>query len=770
MTSGINPSRRGQTSFTQDLESLWGWLKDYGQGVSEGRWATPYANTPATDVGQRAEQLGTVANEMRPTFGTDWDVAGAKEDIAAGRYGQAALKLGQGVGNAALDVVDMVDPGTGTVIGSTLAAAPLAIAKRTDKVISPSGKVLDVPKGKREAVGAVSLRDLDPAEASRIAQTERHLQPAPPAKPGAKQGAYAGGPVDVQTRADLEEMRRRFDEDVKKGVQGADWYERTQNWVKEMAGDDPARQSELARNLALFSAQADPDGNLGFAIAARNAATQGMPAAKVRTGQQARTYNEAFYGDGEYGQPFDPSKPWQDIKLGPKTGIFGGHMDPTRTNPVTGTNDIWHARAFGYTNPKTGKPWSAALGDAQHAFMDYETVLAVDRANAEKWGGRENWSPGEVQAAPWVEGKAQGLLKKRKNWTYQQALDEASKTYPDYAPKYTAFGTYEHVPGKTTGHREDIAKGSPETREAYAMDPRLSWVNAQTGRDVIHGAQGGYVGRTRPTTGVFEGEVNRGNAAPALVSYEGKSGEREVDMPSRQMMTGGEAFRAYVNAQDAGAWSIPVRGQKVGRTNAYEVNLPPGTASPQRIEQLDQLAGQYMGPGGFKGGIHYGTDPLTGQDKAIVTNFDPSAADSKQIQSRKNLTAFETAAGVPAQRVERQGDYIPYQEAWGKGEGSDAATQQMLSQITPVQEQYFSRPEVREVVQRQWQVDEEARLTGAPVRQDIQTARRLIAEGGIPALRDALGKGILPAAAVAAVLSQVPGQGGQGEEAGAPRA
>ena len=39
-------------------------------------------------------------------------------------------------------------------------------------------------------------------------------------------------------------------------------------------------------------------------------------------------------------------------------------------------------------------------------------------------------------------------------------------------------------------------------------------------------------------------------------------------------------------------------------------------------------------------------------------------------------------------------------------------------------------------------------------RQDIQTARKLLSEGGLQALRDAIGKGILPAALLGIVLTR----------------
>ena len=184
----------------------------------------------------------------------------------------------------------------------------------------------------------------------------------------------------------------------------------------------------------------------------------------------------------------------QDIKLGPKTGIYGGHMDPTRASPTTGTNDIWHARALGYTTPE-GKPWESALTPQQHSWMDAETVLAVDRANQAGVGGRTDWTPGEIQAAPWVAGKGRGLEKSR-GMTPEEGLAEASKTYPDYAPSFTANATHEMTPGRQTGHLPGIANADQATRDQFAEGPRNWWQDEQ-GRDVLYDAQGAYVGPSR---------------------------------------------------------------------------------------------------------------------------------------------------------------------------------------------------------------------------------------------------------------------------------
>jgi hypothetical protein len=454
-------------------------------------------------------------------------------------------------------------------------------------------------------------------------------------------------------------------------------------------------------------------------VQARNAAIMGEPADLVRNRQQAATYNKAFQTGGE-------------IKLGDKTGVYGGHLDPTVSNPTTGTNDIWHARALGYGEPEL----NGGLGKQQHSWMDAETVLAVDRANKAAIGGRTDWTPGEVQAAPWVAGKGRGLAATRKNMTEEQGLAEASKTYPDYAPSFTAYGTHEMTPGKTTGHLPDIAHGDDAARDQFAGDPR-SWWQGAGGRDTLYDAQGAYVGPSHDMTGIFEGGFNPGQAATPLVSFTGETGRRTVDPMSAQMMTGTEGFRAMMDAQDAGAWSASIPGQRMSHMNAFEV---PG----QRDRgQLAELMAKGEGVGQF-GTIDQGPQQL-------ITDFGPPGLNRQTVN--------DVQAAIPgAVPVRREGDLIDYANAWKAGEGSDAVTNQMLAGLNAAQEASLSKPEVRAAVLAKFDRDAEiAAKTGQPVRKDLQTARQIFAAKGIAGLKDALGKGLLPAAAVGVFLQQ---QGG----------
>lgn len=606
---------------------------------------------------------------------------------------------------------------------------------------------------KRRSITADSLRHKPYEEAVATAKEGRHIIPK-------KEGGFVGAPYAAQSMADLEMIREKFDADVARGAAGSDWYQRTQDWIKQVAGNDPRRQSDLARNLALFSAQADPKTNLGFSIQAQTAAKMGRPAEKVRTGQQAETFNKAFGEQQEYDAADKAGKDRPEIALGKKTGIFGEHMDPTRENPTTGTNDIWHARALGYETPE-GKPWDRALTPQQHSFMDAETVLAVDRANQAGLGGRSDWSPGEIQAAPWVANKAQGLAE-RWGWDPDRAFAEASKTYPDYAPNFQAFGTHEMVPGKETGHLGGIARGDQEARDQYSQ-AAPDW-RGDDGRDLLYDRSLGLAAPTQENVGIFGDEFNRGNVAKPFVSYTGPSGAREIDPNSADMMTGVEAFRGAMDAQDAAAWSGLVRGNKTGLNNAFDVNLPAEMQGREGLARLQALAQGSPTPNV----VHQGGN------QAMLTNFAQDPPGGLGRRQAGDMNARLAEIGATATPATRGGDYIDYSHMWrgpAGGQGSDQVTQEMLNKLgwqgddPSALMRSLDAPEVRARVLAKMDRDElVATQTGDTTRGDLQKLREVFAKDGFSGVIDGLGKGLFPVAAAASILpllrDEAPGTNG----------
>lgn len=596
----------------------------------------------------------------------------------------------------------------------------------------------------REGIGAVNLRELPMEQALELARTERHIIPS-----GTREG-FVGAPASIKTRADIEAARKRFDALVEEGIGGADWYQRGQESVKEIAGPDPRKQSQLADELALTSSQSAPGPNLGMQIRARNAFQAGRPVEVLRNRDMAASYNIArTEGDR--------------IKLGPKTDIYAGHLDPTRENPKTGTNDIWHGRSLGYSLKETDNGFNMA----NHHWMDAETILAVDRFNKRKFMGRDDWTAGEIQAAPWVAMKARDL-ETRLGWSREEALAEARKSYGEHFDQFTAFGTHESTPYIGANHHPGLVRGSAEERQRFADDPRSTW-QGPGGRDMIYDAFGMD---TRPSTkaqGIYqppEGalETNPAEVARPLVGlrrkpegyqYEGAASRHprkiyeaesssetvgprtriDVDDESRAMMNAAEAYRAYVDAQGAGAWSKPIAGNTVEQSRSLEIGYDK-KMTPEQILALKRTGQKY----GFEDAVDYGKG-------GAMTTFYPEPPASKDVsKALKGGLTEEIQSLLPGSSVARRdlaAGYIPFEDARAAGGG--AVTRELEKYLThpdfprAIEHLDASKELKAKVLAKMQQSAEYAARTGDPASEVIQNARMIIASpGGLKKLFEVL--------------------------------
>lgn len=724
----------------------------------------------------------------------------AQAPQAIGDFAEARASAQKLRASGELDAARKLEEGAASIL---LGAIPIAgkiskagkVAKAVEKEISPLAITPKAPKApkapkvpevnvvpKTPAKGMLStpnLRNMSTEDAIRAAMTEPHLILG--------SSGYVGAPAGVSTPEQIAAMRAKFDKDVEAGAYGADWYERARNFNKEIAGPRPSRQRLAAQEQALWSAQANPDTNFNFQLQGHNAAEAGKPLETVRTPQQASTYNaareamrplEVKYGEiGHNRGPQLEDTDYPDIHLGPKTGIYGQHLDPTSEYATTGTNDIWHARGFGYTDTG-GDTFSRALTDQEHRFLDYETMLAVARANEKKLAGRTNWTAAEIQAAPWVAGKGRSLATTRFHdkaareaaklsgetlpLTDEQlkwGIDEAGKTYPDFADKYTAYGTYEETPGPNTGHLTGLSDMPYDIREKYAEDPRSNW--SPEGRDVIYDALGMYQREPLKATGAFKPEgKNEVEFNPAKVSRPlvGVT-EGDVTPASRALMNSAEALRSVVSGQEAGAWHKNIRNAPAGEMGSVFARLPePRPLSKEELANLSELGAKYGLP-----------DVIDTGQGASMTAFYPSSppTGTETGAALKKGLASSISGIIPegeATRTKLVSGYTGFGDEWKAGQGSGAVTKAMLEYLqdpeAPSALSKLDTPEIRMQAQNRMDRDYEfAKRYNIPVREDLQNLRRIIATQGVGALKGALKRGeFLPAVAAALGLGAIAGQ------------
>jgi hypothetical protein len=610
------------------------------------------------------------------------------------------------------------------------------------------------PKPAVRSTDIPSIRGLPVEDAIAIARTQPHLIKAG----DQSEGFYVGGPRDLVSKQDLNARRKAFDEYVAQDPRGGDWYDRYRAGQDEVTGGDPLRNLWNSNQHGQWSAGVDPGSETHFTVKERNAAIAGMPVKAARPAQH-EAHMDALAEN-------DPSL----YQLGDKTGEYARLVNPNQPLPpgATGVNDFRHLRNFGYTEV-SGEPQKGSVGPAGHTFMDMETALAVDRANRSKLDGRDNWTGEQLQAAPWVRQKALDIQErggKNEDGTfklsYEEAFQRANKTIADFFPRHTAYATFEAQPGSVTGHLPGSVGADQAARTAYAADPASTWATAPGGRDAIYSGLGVpgtgnfmAVRPSQPMTGHYktpEGviENNPGEVARPLVTFNTAQSKGEpfktLTAHDRALMDASEAFRGYVDAQNASAYHKNWTGGPLKEMNSLYFPRS-GASTPAEMLALQNRAGPY------------GMNDVVDTGHGITsTDFYNGMSEAQGKALGKGLKQGEFDQFGSPYRVRSEGGYIDYTDKWPAGVGSGEATRHMLDYVnkTPeIRAAFNNNPYIAERSLAKLQRDEAwASKWGAP-REDIQNARRILGEGpgGIDRLEAALKKGTIALPVLAAMYA-----------------
>jgi hypothetical protein len=306
-----------------------------------------------------------------------------------------------------------------------------------------------------------------------------------------------------------------------------------------------------------------------------------------------------------------------------------------------------------------------------------------------------------------------------------------------------AFATHEALPGADTGHLTGSINASPEMRAAYSADPRSTWAFAPGGRDAIYAGGGGKGVPTQPTIemqGFYprpDGIVETNPGWTALPQVSSDSSKASTMVPAdRNLLNASEAARGYVDAQNASAWHKLWFGQG----DSLFVPLP-GKATPEQLLALQRH--------GETAGLPNVVDSGRG---VTMTRFDPPPNDiGPALRESKLAPNIKSVTGVEPQRVTVDHDFIDYVPKWQQGEGSGAATREMLSHInvTPeVRAAMNENVDIPKAALARLERDQEYSRQWGVAREDIRNARNIIGEGKgwVDRLESAMKAGaILPA-------------------------
>jgi hypothetical protein len=689
-------------------------------GLFERRAPSPATKPPSYADMMRAKALREGEPSTAPS-------ASVSETPFATHTGDLPAQLIAGIA----DPTNLLTAGGGGVI--TKAGARAATKTATEKLGEEATK-----KATRGLIN-LKLREMPEQDALAAALREQHLFPTP-------EGGYVGAPRNIQTRRQLLANRARMDreyEQAKGDIEGAgetvgDWYPSQRRGVAEIA--DPWQQRRVAQARGLFSSQTDPEGETAFMLQAWNRNARGEPVGIAHTGRQGTEF-ERSAAEG------------RDISLGQKTGPYAMRADPTMEQPsLFGINDFRNAQFHGYTEP-SGKAQTTGLKPTQHAFIDAETALMVNRARARALaegspqaapGAKDIYSPPTevtgplIQEVAWVKEKANALQRdypKRFPKTPEgadAAMRAASKTGEDFVPKHAVGATYEQVPGRSLGHVPSILNAPTEAKIAYGAE--APWTSP-TGRDVIYESQGLL---QRPTTsgfGYWKGQTNPNRIAQPLgdVITTGKgTARRELPPEMHQQLALAENLRGLIDAQEAGAYHLPML-QKA-RTQKTHLLMPHDV--PLTEQEMQQVAAQ----------LPKGWEPSASPRGTMLMNF----GEGKPAQEAKQIAA---ALRRPVERagMESYGGTIPVYDYGTPGGG--VATGKFLERAAGSPEASVlgmsESPAVRQTIAAAHKRDALRELQGEPVSEAVQKTRRFFQEADWAKAADMVKKGATPEQAVA---------------------
>jgi len=622
-------------------------------------------------------------------------------------------------------------------------------------------------------------------------------------------GTFVGAPRTVRGMRGINAMRKDSDAqlvDAAEALRVADptrvgnWYERA---MKAQAAS--AEPYQLARNLdqhSVYSAGADPSAETVFTLKHATSRAMGVPqTAKFRP--MAERLDRAV-DTGTF------------TELGPKTGEYRVKIDPTEQNiSPFGVGDFRDAQKLGYTNPD-GSPWQGGASPTMHPFMDAETALQVERANALRMGGRANWSGATAQESPWIVNKAQDFYKRGVNGRYaptpegdrwpgiKAALRDANNTQGDAFPQQTFTGTYETAPGKSTGMRPDYQSMTPEQKLAFdntgrwdtpapELDPRLADPKMLEGgvgegrRDAIYRAMDFRTLPTQESLGNYGGMNERMREARVLVpqtptaeSFIDATGKmKSRPTPNMQSMPEdisnslnfSEKFRAAVDAQEAGAGNlVDLRTQQRNPNSVLLDTRDKRSASDpwsgrqptaQELQDVEALLPpKWMATATNRGMLAFP------ENNAAASNV----ADTKQLMGDMSKALRESVPGstLHAGIVDDSNVvYTPGIGKWGadgieastpfSGEATSALLEAGAKAPPGVARGMSESDELRNIIRQKTQRD--AGMPGE--RKDIQNMRNFLSEADWNKAVEMIRAGMKPAAAVAALGYSINSMAGQ---------
>lgn len=522
-----------------------------------------------------------------------------------------------------------------------------------------------------------------------------------------KGGRIPGAPAHVKTRADELRIMEDYLAGAEAGVPGRLWYEgaaaRVNRDVGNVAGARPGAADQAAALIAEFSPRATLEANRLAQIRAINQHATGRP---VAAGMAPR--NRAAQGLLDYGT-FSAD---EALKVGP----FG--MQVRGLDAPRGVHDTRDLQAFGFER-------GFSPGEANHRWMDKMTDEMVQLANERKLGGFDDWDHKRLQAARWVKHKADemGVDPSELSGEFGPADDFLqAKVFSEAIPSSELARTM-----------------SPEDARVYTAGFQAHLSNPQ-GQNVLAQQMGLLSPYQARFVGEWEGATNP-NVVTTIMADPAK-GADVISEWSEEAVAFHGALEGLLGGQADVATSFLRKSKRAGDINAAkipfdrsvtEADLTSYASAVRKSMREQDIPGEAI--------VNF-----RNANELEVTWLPPDDMDPKTLlKARKGFRGVlqETSNGR-AIEARNSGGLLTYE-----GEFKPSAWMEKLQNLT-------LRGRVKDILPK-IASDLEKTVSSLPLtdkgRDIYQTTLRLLKEGGLEAIEDAVKQGVLPAAVIGAFLS-----------------
>jgi hypothetical protein len=621
--------------------------------------------------------------------------------------------------------------GQGLLDTAALTAAPIPLLGDALGLAADSSRMYNDPEERTPlnfAMAGLGLLPFVPrlsrgsktvADANKVVEAPKEVNVAKRFKEGDKAGTYRGSEAFGGINpSKLGSMRKDYVELMEQGADAYKWYDEASGDILRLTGGVTPRADDLANILAVTSSGTPVGSNTMYAFKGWNQMLADQP---LSTGKYPTAMGEAIKKQIE-----TEAGTASGLKRSPfSAGLSVGWRGQDFANrPV---HDIHDVRAWGITDPKTGRPWEKGVGAAGHRFLDEQGAWVSDKANSVKLAGKDDWTPYRAQAAAWTAQKM------RKEGT---GAAEAGRHYGDFINDYSSQITRSWTPGATTGHMQGLLS-DPALQKRF-NDELESVISGPGGIDMIAHRLGALSDKTLPNAGLYEGRPEAGFAS--LLPVGKATGSHMLDPSSKTVLDSVAATHGLLGVQDQVAHNFIGGPSPLKSAGAVRFRTPDG--QPLELEALRKLQEDL---------------PQFGAD---IPQVDPRGArsllfDAPSGQQVKGMREAASRHGLLEPEFgTRDGNLFPLKEgsAWEKPDNWSAKPyiEKIEAGGPNIVENFNSgMPEIAgQLLEKVDAFSKANNLTQASWYRPMMEA---IQSGGLPALKDLVARGIVPAALLAAI-------------------